>query len=46
MPVPECFGPIEDSPDRAFKGSRLPITPEFKGSLNTRYTFDMGEGEA
>jgi len=45
-PAPECFGPLEDSPDRAFEGSRLPITPEFKGSLNARYTFDLAGGEA
>lgn len=45
-PSPECFGPIEESPDRAFAGSRLPITPELKASANARYTFDLGTGEA
>lgn len=43
---PICFGPrTDDTPDRAFKGSRLPITPEFKGSLVGRYTWEMGEYE-
>ena len=27
-------------------GSRLPVTPKFKGSLNARYTFDFAGGEA
>ena len=46
-PIAECFGPLtEDTPDRAFAGTRLPITPEFKGSVNARYTFDWAGGEA
>jgi iron complex outermembrane recepter protein len=28
------------------KGSRLPVTPEFKGNLTGRYTFDIGTFEA
>lgn len=49
---PTCFLPIDDDPDtpeppdRAFEGSRLPITPKFKGNANARYTFDLGGGEA
>ncbi len=27
-------------------GTRLPITPEFKGSMTARYTFDLGAGRA
>jgi outer membrane receptor protein involved in Fe transport len=33
-------------PDFAAAGTRLPITPKFKGNLNARYTFDMAGGEA
>lgn len=43
---PSCFGPLADAPDRAFAGTRLPITPKFKGNLNARYTFDWLGGEA
>ena len=28
------------------KGTRLPVTPKFKGSLNARYTFELAGGEA
>lgn len=45
-PVAACFGPLADSPDRAFKGSRLPVTARFKGNLTGRYTRDVGEYEA
>jgi iron complex outermembrane receptor protein len=31
---------------QAASGSRLPVTPKFKGSLNARYTFDFAGGEA
>lgn len=31
---------------QAAAGTQLPITPRFKGSLNARYTFDLGPGEA
>lgn len=31
---------------QAPRGTQLPITPRFKGNLNARYTFDLGEGEA
>ncbi|GAB3360075.1 TonB-dependent receptor [Lysobacter tyrosinilyticus] len=33
-------------PDFAASGTRLPITPKFKGSASARYTFDLGGGEA
>ena len=31
---------------QAASGSRLPVTPKFKGSLNARYSFDLAGGEA
>ena len=31
---------------QASSGTRLPVTPKFKGSLNARYTFDLAGGEA
>ena len=31
---------------QAAEGTQLPITPEFKGSVNARYTWDMAGGEA
>lgn len=34
-----------DSSVAAVKGTRLPITPKFKGSANARYEFDLGNGE-
>lgn len=44
-PVTECSDP--DWPDaRAFAGTRLPVTPKFKGNLTGRYTWDVGEYEA
>ncbi|RZA22102.1 MAG: TonB-dependent receptor [Lysobacteraceae bacterium] len=44
---PSCFGPLtDDTPDRAFSGTRLPVTAKFKGNLNARYTFDWRGGEA
>ncbi len=49
VPDPSCFLPFDpnnEGPDFAAKGTRLPITPRFKGNLNARYTFDLGGGEA
>ncbi len=49
VPDPICylpFDPTNEGPDFAAKGTRLPITPRFKGNLNARYTFDLGGGEA
>jgi iron complex outermembrane recepter protein len=43
---PECFLPVDDAPDRAFGGTRLPVTAKFKGNVNARYTFDWQGGEA
>ncbi len=40
VPVTECDDP--EAPD----GSRLPVTPKFKGNLTARYTFDVGSNEA
>jgi iron complex outermembrane receptor protein len=41
LPVAECPGE-----ERAVSNTRLPITPEFKGNLSGRYTFDVGANEA
>jgi outer membrane receptor protein involved in Fe transport len=38
-PVSDCESP------RAFDGDRLPVTPEFKGNVTGRYTFDIGANE-
>lgn len=38
-------GDAVDGP-KASKGTRLPITPKFKGNLTARYTFDYRDGEA
>ena len=43
---PDCFLPVADAPDRAFSGTRLPVTAKFKGNINARYTFDWQGGEA
>ena len=38
--------PVTDCPDpEAPAGTRLPITPEFKGNLNARYTWDWSNFE-
>lgn len=44
-PVPDCYLPSRPY-DRALAGTRLPVTPRFKGNVNARYTFDMAGGEA
>ncbi|WP_449446083.1 TonB-dependent receptor [Thermomonas brevis] len=38
-------GNVVDGPQAA-AGTRLPVTPRFKGALNARYSFELGEGEA
>ncbi len=44
---PDCFLPLADGPpDRAFSGTRLPVTAKFKGNLTARYSFDWLGGEA
>ena len=52
-PVAACFQPVDfdapfndRKPDFAASGTRLPVTPKFKGSLNARHTFDLKGGEA
>jgi len=40
VPVTDCAAP--EAPD----GTRLPVTPKFKGNLVARYTFDLAGGEA
>ena len=41
---PQTGDPV-DGPE-ANSGARLPVTPQFKGNLTARYTFDMGSYEA
>ncbi|HWS77951.1 MAG TPA: TonB-dependent receptor [Thermomonas sp.] len=44
---PDCFLPANQGPpDRAFSGTRLPVTGRFKGNVNARYSFDWRGGEA
>lgn len=38
-PLPDCGGPANTTTP---SGTRLPITPQFKGSANIRYTWEMG----
>ncbi|MET0718396.1 MAG: TonB-dependent receptor [Pseudoxanthomonas sp.] len=39
--------PVTDCPDpEAPDGTRLPVTPEFKGNLTARYNFDIGGFQA
>jgi outer membrane receptor protein involved in Fe transport len=42
----EDFIEVPGEPPAAFAGSQLPLTPDFKGNLTARYTFDVGEFEA
>ena len=39
-PVNDCADP------EAPKGTRLPVTPDFKGNVSARYTFELGSFEA
>ena len=45
---PGTLDPNGDAVDgpQAASGTRLPVTPKFKGALNARYTWDVGGGEA
>ena len=45
---PGTLDPNGDPVDgpQAASGTNLPVTPDFKGALNARYTFDMAGGEA
>lgn len=40
IPVTNC--PTPEAP----KGTQLPVTPEFKGTAQARYSFDFADGEA
>jgi iron complex outermembrane recepter protein len=42
----EDYVPDPDAPPTAFKGDRLPVTPEVKGNLTGRYTFKAGDFDA
>ena len=45
---PGTLDPNGDAVDgpQAASGTRLPVTPKFKGALNARYSWDMAGGEA
>jgi outer membrane receptor protein involved in Fe transport len=45
VPIPACYDPDYEG-DRAFAGSRLPLTPRFKANATARYTWDIGSFEA
>ncbi len=42
----EDYIPDPGVPPDAFAGSALPLTPDFKGNLTARYSFNVGEFEA
>lgn len=42
---PDCYLPVSPY-DRAFSGTRLPVTARVKANLNARYSWDMAGGEA
>jgi iron complex outermembrane receptor protein len=44
-PTDTCTTPVGNSVVTP-KGTRLPITPKFKGNITTRYSFDLGSGKA
>jgi outer membrane receptor protein involved in Fe transport len=39
-PVTDCASPL------AAEGTQMPVTPRFKGNINARYTWDIGDMEA
>ena len=45
---PGTLDPNGDAVDgpQAASGTRLPVTPKFKGAVNARYSWDLGGGEA
>jgi outer membrane receptor protein involved in Fe transport len=42
----EDYVPVPGSPAAAEKGDRLPVTPKFRGNINARYEWTLGEYEA
>ena len=42
QPITQCPGPVDPNPPQAPKGTRLPLTPSFKGSALARYEFPLG----
>jgi outer membrane receptor protein involved in Fe transport len=41
-PQTDCPVDLDEYPERAPDGQRLPVTPKFKATLNARYEFDLG----
>lgn len=46
LPVTVCPGPLDPNPPQAPAGTRLPLTPKFKGDATARYEFDLGHVRA
>ena len=46
LPVTVCPGPLDPNPPQAPAGTRLPLTPRFKGDATARYEFDLGRVRA
>jgi outer membrane receptor protein involved in Fe transport len=40
-PITSCPVDLDEYPDRAPDGQRLPVTPKFKANLTARYEFDL-----
>lgn len=45
-PITNCPVDLDEYPERAPDGQRLPVTPKFKATLNARYEFDLAGYDA
>jgi len=45
-PITNCPVDLDEYPERAPDGQRLPVTPKFKATLNARYEFDLSGYDA
>ncbi|HWU14037.1 MAG TPA: TonB-dependent receptor [Caulobacter sp.] len=46
QPITDCPVDLDNYPERAPDGQRLPVTPKFKANLNARYEFDLAGYDA
>ncbi|HWW24765.1 MAG TPA: TonB-dependent receptor [Caulobacter sp.] len=46
QPITDCPVDLDEFPERAPDGQRLPVTPKFKANLNARYEFDLAGYDA
>jgi len=46
QPITDCPVDMDEYPERAPDGQRLPVTPKFKANLNARYEFDLAGYDA